>query len=138
MKNQDNLNLKGTVIRFNGMEKVGFWQSLASCKCPLCTKGSMFKSKALDLRNFNELNESCPSCGSSFMPEPGFYQISMFVTYAFSVALFVIFGILANVIFNDPPLWVYYIMIFIPAIISVPWSLRYSKVIMLYLFTWKK
>lgn len=137
MKNQNNFNLNVSEIRFNGMEKGRVWPSLAGCKCPNCTKGPMFKSNALDLRKFNELNENCPNCGSGFMPEPGFYQISMFVTYAFSVALFVIFGFLTNLIFNDPPLWIYYIMILIPASVSIPWSLRYSKVIMLYIFTWK-
>ena len=120
------------------IEKGNLWQSIAACKCPICTKGQMFKSKATDLSRFNELKEACPNCGFKFMPEPGFYQISMFLTYAFGVALFVIFGFLTYFIFSNPPLWVYYLMIFIPAVVTVPWSLRYSKVIMLYIFTWRK
>ncbi|MFD2033864.1 DUF983 domain-containing protein [Belliella marina] len=138
MENKGHQKSNRSGLVFQGIEKGNLWLSMESCKCPICTKGDMFKSSATDLKKFNELNESCSNCGFKFMPEPGFYQISMFLTYAFSVALFVIFGFLTYLIFDNPPLWVYYAMIFIPAIITVPWSLRYSKVIMLYIFTWKK
>jgi hypothetical protein len=37
-------------------------------------------------------------------------------------------------VFNDPPLWVYYTAIFVPAILATPWNLRYSKVVILYVF----
>lgn len=50
------------------------------------------------------------------------------------VAIFMVFGFLAYLVFNDPPLWVYYVSIFIPTLITTPWNLRYSKVIMLYYF----
>ena len=110
------------------------FNAMLQCKCPICKEGDMFKSSALNISQFNELNKNCETCGFGFMPEPGFYQISMFFAYMVGVAIFVIFGFLTYVAFNDPPLWVYYVSIFIPTILSTPWNLRYSKVVMLYYF----
>ncbi|WP_143960626.1 DUF983 domain-containing protein [Litoribacter populi] len=107
-------------------------QAMVACKCPVCTKGNMFKTAATDLWNFNELKEECEVCGFKFMPEPGFYQVSLFFTYAVGVAVFIVFGFIAYYLFNDPELWVYYVVILIPAILVTPWNLRYSKVLMLY------
>jgi uncharacterized protein (DUF983 family) len=118
----------------------GKWTAMLKCKCPVCMKGNMFKSRATDLRYFNELKTNCDVCGFRFMPEPGFYQISMFFTYAVGVALFIFFGILAYLLFDDPDLWVYYAFVFVPAIVTAPWNVRYSKVVMLYVFggVWNK
>jgi uncharacterized protein (DUF983 family) len=109
-------------------------KGILGCKCPVCKEGDMFKSKATNLNKFNELNQNCKTCGFSFMPEPGFYQISMFFTYMVGVAIFIVFGFLTYFIFNDPPLWVYYVTIFVPTFLTTPWNLRYSKVVMLYYF----
>ncbi|WP_035071969.1 DUF983 domain-containing protein [Anditalea andensis] len=109
-------------------------QAILQCKCPKCTKGNMFKSSALNMAKFNELNDACSVCGFSFRPEPGFYQISLFVTYAIGVAIFIIFGFATYYVLNDPPLSVYYITIITPAVLTTPWNLRYSKVLMLYAF----
>ena len=118
----------------SGENKKSMVQAMAQCKCPVCTEGDMFKTKATNLKKFNELKEKCEVCGFRFMPEPGFYQISLFLTYAVSVAIFLIFGVATYYLFNDPPLWVYYVTIFTPALLTVPWNLRYSKVVMLYFF----
>lgn len=109
-------------------------QAMVQCKCPVCTKGDMFKTKATDLKHFNELNPKCKVCGFAFMPEPGFYQISLYMTYAINVAIFVIFGVAAVWLLEDPSIWAFAAFITIPAILAVPWNLRYSKVIMLYIF----
>ncbi|MCC5937718.1 MAG: DUF983 domain-containing protein [Lunatimonas sp.] len=119
-------------------ERAALFPSLLGCKCPVCTRGQMFRSSALDMRNFNELNKQCAVCGYDFMPEPGFYQISLFITYAFGVAIFVVFGVLTYLIFESPKLWHYYLMIFIPAVLFTPWNVRYSKVLMLYAFVWRR
>jgi hypothetical protein len=46
----------------------------------------------------------------------------------------IVLGFATYFLFNNPPLGVYYAVIGIPAIIIVPWNLRYSKVVMLYIF----
>ncbi len=114
--------------------KLPMLQAMAQCKCPVCTKGDMFKSKATNLQKFNELKQHCEVCGFRFMPEPGFYQISLFFTYAINVAIFVVFGFAAYLLLEDASIWTYGAIITIPSILAVPWNLRYSKVIMLYVF----
>jgi uncharacterized protein (DUF983 family) len=114
--------------------KLSMLQAMAQCKCPKCTEGDMFTHSALDLIHFNEVADQCPVCGFKFEVEPGFYQGAMFFIYAFDIAFSIIFGFSAYFVFNDPPLWVYYIAIIAPVIFSVPWIVRYSKVLMLYLF----
>lgn len=109
-------------------------QAMVHCKCPVCTEGDMFKTKATNLSKFNELKPACEVCGFKFMPEPGFYQLSLFFTYAVCVAFFVVFGFATYYLLDNPPLWVYYVAVITPTIIATPWSLRYSKVVMLYVF----
>jgi uncharacterized protein (DUF983 family) len=107
--------------------------AMTLCKCPVCTAGDMFKTSATNLMHFNELKTSCEVCGFMFMPEPGFYQISLFFTYGVGVALFFVFWAATYFLFKDPELWVYYLTVSVPALLTAPWNLRYSKVIMLYI-----
>jgi uncharacterized protein (DUF983 family) len=119
---------------FSRKSKKSMLEAMIKCKCPVCTEGDMFKTGATNLSKFNELKPACEVCHFRFMPEPGFYQISLYFTYAVNVAFFLVFGFGAYYLFNDPPLWVYYTAIFVPAILATPWNLRYSKVVMLYVF----
>ncbi len=40
-------------------------------------------TKSAFSRHFDQMHDHCPHCGTNFMPEPGFYWASMFVSYAF-------------------------------------------------------
>lgn len=129
---RDQADKKGALRRGEG--KLPMLQAILLCKCPRCTKGDMFKTSALNLAQFNELKEQCEVCGLRYQVEPGFYQLSMYLTYAISIALIAAFSIAAYLIFDDPPLWAYYAFIFTPLILTTPWNIRYSKVLMLYFF----
>jgi uncharacterized protein (DUF983 family) len=132
--NQDNID------RVTGRKpKLSMLNAMLQCKCPRCTEGDMFTHSAFNLSHFNEVAEQCEVCGLRFEVEPGFYQGSMFFTYAFNVAFSIVFGFGAYYVFNDPPLWVYYVAILVPVVLTVPWVIRYSKVMMLYFFgdVWK-
>ena len=118
----------------SGKTKKSMLQAMVQCKCPVCTEGDMFKTKATNLSKFNELKPACEVCGFRFMPEPGFYQLSLYFTYAVCVAFFVVFGFATYYLFDNPPLWVYNVAVITPTILATPWSLRYSKVVMLYVF----
>lgn len=52
-------------------------------KCPRCHQGNFFVSNSAFRKNFDKMHDHCPHCGENFMPEPGFYWASMFVSYAF-------------------------------------------------------
>lgn len=109
-------------------------QAIIKCKCPVCRKGDMFKTPAVNLKRFNELKARCEVCGFNFQPEPGFYQISLYFTYMTSIAILLLFGLSTYFLLDSPPLWILYIAVLTPLILSVPWNVRYSKVLMLYIF----
>jgi hypothetical protein len=79
------------------------------------------------------MHQHCPLCGASFEPEPGFYFGAMFVSYAMSVTIFAVVGVFLYVFFR-PSDEVYLICIGIAALISTPYSFRYSRVLFLYWF----
>ena len=55
-------------------------------KCPVCRKGKVYQKGLLGSFRHLEMNESCPSCKTSFTKDPGFYWGSMYVSYAFATA----------------------------------------------------
>ncbi|WP_420147674.1 DUF983 domain-containing protein [Spirosoma sp.] len=56
--------------------------SIAFNKCPRCHEGNFFVKNSAFSKDFDKMHERCPHCGENFMPEPGFYWASMFVSYA--------------------------------------------------------
>jgi Protein of unknown function (DUF983) len=79
------------------------------------------------------MNETCPNCGASFSPEPGFYFGAMFVSYGLSVGLFVVVGLALYFLFH-PSDTVYVSVIAVAAILFTPFSFRYSRSLFLYWF----
>jgi len=116
------------------MAHVPLATALAECRCPQCRTGHMFKYPALNLLKATAMHETCSHCGLKFEIEPGFFWGAMYFSYAFSVMLSVAFGMLAFYVFNDPEIWVYMVVIFTPLLLFSPLSMRYSRVLMLYLF----
>ena len=51
-------------------------------KCPRCLQGDFFVTKGAFSRGFDKMHDRCPHCNLNYMPEPGFYWASMFVSYA--------------------------------------------------------
>ncbi|UOQ52696.1 DUF983 domain-containing protein [Hymenobacter cellulosivorans] len=102
-------------------------------RCPRCHEGPLFTSPALSIK-FSHMHEHCPVCGQAFEPEPGFYWGSMYVSYAFSVAIFTISGVLCYYLLGDPAVWVYVLTVAVASIALMPLVFRYSRAIMLYLF----
>ena len=67
-------------------------------KCPSCHEGDFFKKKgAYNFKHMFEMHARCPKCNQTYEPEPNFYYGAMYVSYAYTVALFVavyiIFGV---------------------------------------------
>jgi uncharacterized protein (DUF983 family) len=103
-------------------------------KCPRCQSGKMFKHNAIGT-GFMEMFTDCPICNLHFEIEPGFFWGAMYVSYAITVAIMLVLGIGTLILLNDPDFWVY-IGIIIPAfIIASPFTYRYSRILMIYLFS---
>ncbi|GAA3917874.1 hypothetical protein GCM10022406_00750 [Hymenobacter algoricola] len=93
----------------------------------------MFTTSALST-GFARMPAQCPVCGLAYEPEPGFYWGAMFVSYGFSVACFAIGGVTAYYLFDDPPTWVYILLVTLLVLVTTPLVVRYSRAIMLYMF----
>jgi uncharacterized protein (DUF983 family) len=107
--------------------------ALLALRCPRCHEGQVFSSSALSFR-FADMPEACPVCGQPTEPEPGFYYGAMFVSYAFSVAIFAVTAVALYFLFGDPAIWVYVVTVAVVATLFTPLSVRYSRMLMLYWF----
>ena len=94
----------------------------------------MFVSAKYDLKKFDKMHKNCAHCGLNFELEPGYYTGAMYVSYAFSVAIFVIVGFSLFIFFNDPEIYVYVLTILMAIVILFPLLFRYSRVIYLHVF----
>jgi uncharacterized protein (DUF983 family) len=108
--------------------------ALVGCKCPQCRKGNMFVSRAYDLKRLGDMPEKCAHCGFKFEIEPGFYWGAMYISYAFTVAIAVNVSLILWWYAGNPSIWVYAAANGGLMILLSPLMLRYSRVVMLYLF----
>ncbi|NVJ86171.1 MAG: DUF983 domain-containing protein [Algoriphagus sp.] len=110
----------------------GLGQAMLGGKCPKCREGNMFPVPIVSFRKLTEVNKTCSVCNASFQPEPSFYDGAMYISYAFSVALFITVFVAINILIEKPELWMYLSTIISLNLLLVPVMLRYSKVLYLY------
>ena len=72
--------------------------SITRSKCPRCMEGEIYPDKnPYRFKTMTDFNPRCSVCDQNFEPEPNFYYGAMYVSYGYTVALFVavyiIFGI---------------------------------------------
>ena len=106
--------------------------AIATCSCPRCRKGKLFPVSQFSYRKLTEVNKSCQVCGANLIPEPGFYDGAMYISYAFSVALVISSLVAVNVVVEKPELWMYLSTVVVLNILLVPAMLRYSKTLYQY------
>jgi len=108
--------------------------ALAHLRCPRCHQGQLFTYSALNISKFARMPAQCPVCGQTFEPEPGFYFGSMYITFAFNVATFLVLCVSIYYLMGNPDTWVYVTAITGVTVLFTPVILRYSRALMLYLF----
>lgn len=111
------------------MKAKAVWQG----KCPRCGEGDIFVYPVSKITKFSEMNAHCSKCGAPFEPEPGFYYGSLFISYAFNVAIMVAVWLILYLTIQ-PPDWVYGAFLVGFSILSIPFSFRYSRILFLYWF----
>ena len=79
------------------------------------------------------MNANCECCNLKFEREPGFFIGAMYISYAFSVALFTTVGVALSVL-GDFAVSTYIITIIIAVILLLPILFRYSRIIYLHAF----
>jgi len=104
--------------------------SMTNCKCPRCRTGNVFKAPIYSLFNFSKTYENCPHCGLHFEHETGFFWGAMYISYAFSTAFMIIFGVIgvnSNWSFSK-----LVSLIVVLVLLITPFSFRYSRILLLY------
>lgn len=82
------------------------------------------------------MHPKCPNCGLRYEKEPGNFYGAMYVSYAFSTAIFLVTAFILYYFFGDPSIEVYLITILVVAALLFPLNFRWSRVIFLYII-WK-
>lgn len=108
--------------------------AIVNMKCPNCHKGNLFiNANAYNLKTISDMPERCEHCDFKYEIEIGFFYGAMYVSYAITVALAVVF-IMSTFIFNIKNIEQ---VIFIFALVILaffPLVFRLSRSIWLHLF----
>lgn len=108
--------------------------SILSFKCPRCHEGEVFETRnPYKLGKLFQLNEHCPHCGLRFQIEPSFFYGAMYVSYGYSVALFVATYLLMEIIY-EPSIWQVVIALAVVLLLLTPLVFRLSRITWLNLF----
>jgi len=84
-------------------------------KCPRCGEGDFFISKTAYTRNFEEMHKTCPHCSLPYIPEPGFYQGALYMSYAFYVAFMLVYFSLFTAFLSE--YYQYFLISIIPILV---------------------
>jgi len=109
--------------------------AVVNARCPQCHEGRLFKFKFWNLFNFSQMHEHCPSCHVRYEVEPGFFFGAMYVSYAFTVGIMLVGGIVIFNFFNDPPAMGYIVPITSISLAMVPFNFRTARVLFIHLFS---
>ena len=68
-------------------------KNIITCKCPNCGVSYVFKDQnPYNLTKLAEMHKRCPNCDKSFEKEPGFYFGAMYVSYAMTSGIVIVFA----------------------------------------------
>lgn len=107
-------------------------QAFAQSLCPRCRRGKIFHG-SLWSRGGNKMYKNCSHCNLRYEREPGYFYVSMFISYSFSVAELVIaclgFYLITGI---DDNFWYYMSVVAAVVILTASFNYRYSRVTLLY------
>lgn len=108
--------------------------SIFNNKCPKCHTGDFFYDKSIwKISKLTKTHEHCSHCNLKYMIEPSFYFGAMYVNYGISVAISIATFIIMYYFFNTS-LWQNFVGILIALIITMPISLKLSRLIWINMF----
>jgi len=106
-----------------------------NARCPQCHEGRLFKFKWWNVFNFSQMEENCSECGMRYEVEPGFFFGAMYISYAITVGIMLVGGIVIYNGFNDPDAMGYVVPITVISLLLVPFNYRAARVIFIHLFS---
>jgi uncharacterized protein (DUF983 family) len=113
-----------SILMFGKGSKV---YSIFKMKCPKCNEGDLFLNKnPYNFSDMTKMNSNCETCKQSYSPEPNFYYGAMYVSYGFSVALFVAVYIISAVFF-ELEIWETIGLLALVLVLLAPYLFRLSR-----------
>jgi uncharacterized protein (DUF983 family) len=106
-----------------------------NARCPQCREGRLFKYKWWNLFNFAQMEDNCSACNMRYEVEPGFFYGAMYISYAFTVGIMLVGGLIIYNLFDDPDAMGYVVPITLISLALVPANFRISRVIFIHLFS---
>lgn len=103
-------------------------------KCPRCREGNMFTTSNLYSRKFADMYPSCPCCGQTYEPEPGFYYGAMYVSFGFSTLIFLAVMLALNSLVAEITMAMVLISVLLVVVGLLPVTYRLSRVIWINIF----
>jgi uncharacterized protein (DUF983 family) len=116
------------------METRSALAGIIKMRCPKCREGRMFPEGTLFTTRFMKMNERCPVCGQSFMPEPGYYFGAMFVSYGINAAFFIAVWLGMYLFMKEISLTAMIIALLVVIFGLLPITFRLSRVLWIYIF----
>lgn len=121
------------------MKTLTKFEAVVQCKCPRCRQGDIFSGRMYSFSFRGQItNEYCPHCSLRFEREPGFFYVSMFVSYAMSCAEMIAASVAAYILglpLTYESLWYYVGILLVTVFLLTPINYRYSRVILLHWLT---
>lgn len=110
------------------------FKAAIQCKCPRCHSGEMFRRKSI-ITGSSAMYEECPVCSFNFEIEPGYFYLARAIRYVLNLAEISAVNLAAYAITHVMHLWLYLLLSFFTIISLAAFNFRYSRILLLYLFT---
>src|SRR5690554_5550103 len=119
-------NLQNAAIKY---ELVPVGKGIWNAKCVRCRKGDMFKPGLMR----QNMHQRCPYCDLFYERHPGYFYVSMFVSYAMGVAEIITLGIATSILSGGSENVYLYLAVILSAIVLLaPFNFKYSRVLHMY------
>lgn len=110
------------------------WPAFVHGKCPRCRRGDMFATPMYSFKS-QVMNKTCSHCKLTYEVEPGYFYVSMLLSYAIFVAEMITLAIAIHILTGSDNPWVYASIIIFAGIVLSPFNFRYSRIMLLYWLT---
>lgn len=108
--------------------------SILTVKCPRCREDSVFPKGTLYTTKFAEMHKTCPCCGQVFEPEVGYYYGTMYVSFAFNAAIFLVSLFLLYQFVEEVTMAMMIGIVLVTVVALLPVIFRLSRVVWINIF----
>lgn len=116
-----------TAVLLYRMKKGRRLYSILWLKCPRCHGSDLFTNRSpFPLKELSKMPENCKACGPKFEREPSFFYGSMYISYAYGVAVFVAVFVLVDLLLGYG-IWTTVGTLALVQLLASPWIFRLSR-----------